>query len=189
VAKAIAEAPKAAWTKILEYTKVSGQIKNGWLLNLKVGHYGTDYMARAWLAAFGIPANAPKDAVYVVGLTDADGQPLDAAHHKYVVRFKSKNDLPPATGFWSLTMYDDQYFFIPNPLNRYTVSPRNSLKANPDGSIDLYLQKDNPGPDKESNWLPAPAARFIPMFRLYWPNETPPSVLDGSWWPPAIQKN
>jgi hypothetical protein len=189
VAKAIEEVPKTAWEKIVEYTKHAGQTQNGWLLNLKVGHYGTDYMARAWLAAFGIPANAPKDAIYVVGVGDADGKPLDAAHHNYLVHFKRESDLPPVNGFWSLTMYDDQYFFIPNPLNRYTVSPRNQLKTNADGSIDLYLQKDNPGPDKESNRLQAPAAGFIPMFRLYWPKEHPPSVLDGSWWPPVIQKH
>jgi hypothetical protein len=163
-------------------------VNQGWLLNLKVGHYATDYMARAWLSAFGIPANAPKDAVYPVGLTDADGQPLDTSKHDYVIRLAPKDDLPPANGFWSITMYDSGYFFIPNPLNRYTLSERNDLKVNADGSIDLYLQKDNPGPDRESNWLPAPDGAFIPMFRLYWPEETPPSVLDGTWWPPRITK-
>lgn len=188
VAAAIESAPKAAWEKIAAYTAESGVVKQGWLVNLKVGHYGTDYMARAWLSAFGIPANAPKDAVYPVGLTDADGAPLDAAKHDYVIRFASRDDLPPAHGFWSLTMYDDGYFFVPNPLNRYTLSERNDLKVNADGSIDLYLQKDNPGPEKESNWLPAPDGGFIPMFRLYWPEESPPSVLDGSWWPPVITK-
>lgn len=189
VAKAVEAAPKAAWAKIDAYTAKSGEVQDGWLVNLKVGHYGTDYMARAWLSAFGIPANAPKDAVYPVGLTDADGEPLDASQHDYVIHFASESDLPPAEGFWSLTMYDDQYFFIPNPLNRYTLSERNTLKKNADGSIDLYLQKGNPGPDKESNWLPAPDGKFIPMFRLYWPREKSPSVLDGSWWPPVIKKN
>jgi hypothetical protein len=189
IAKAIEQAPKAAWEKIAAYTAKSGVIKQGWLINLKVGHYGTDYMARAWLAAFGIPANAPKDAVYPVGLTDADGHKLDASKNNYVIRFASKNDLPPANGFWSLTMYDSGYFFVPNPLNRYTVSARNQLKANADGSIDLYLQNANPGPDKVSNWLPAPDGAFIPMFRLYWPKEASPSVLDGSWWPPVIRKS
>jgi len=189
VAQAIKEAPAAGWKKIVDYTKVSGKTNHGWLLNLKVGHYGTDYMARAWLSAFGIPANAPKDAVYPVGLTDADGDKLDASKHNYVIHFNYDKDLPPANGFWSLTMYDEGYFFIPNKLNRYTLSERNKLKKNADGSIDLYLQKDNPGPDKESNWLPAPNAGFIPMFRLYWPKENPPSVLDGSWWPPAIMKS
>ncbi len=188
VAAAIKAAPKAAWDKIDAYTAQSGTVNQGWLVNLKVGHYGTDYMARAWLAAFGIPANAPKDAVYPVGLTDADGDPLDASKHDYVIHFASKDDLPPANGFWSLTMYDSQYFFVANPLNRYTLSERNQLKTNADGSIDLYLQKDNPGADREANWLPAPDAAFIPMFRLYWPKETKPSVLDGSWWPPQITK-
>ncbi len=189
VAKAIEEAPKSAWEKIAAYTAKSGTVKQGWLINLKVGHYGTDYMARAWLSAFGIPANAPKDAVYPVGLADADGAPLDASKNSYVIHFASKADLPPANGFWSLTMYDSGYFFVPNPLNRYTLSLRDKLKTNPDGSIDLYLQKDNPGGEKEANWLPAPNGAFIPMFRLYWPKETPPSVLDGSWWPPAIRKS
>ena len=188
VAQAVAAAPAAGWKKIADHTRQSGKVHDGWLLNLKVGHYGTDYLARAWLSAFGIPANPPKDAVYPVGLTDADGKPLDAANNKYVLHFRSKADLPPAHGFWSLTMYDTQYFFVPNALNRYTVSPRNNLKTNADGSIDLYLQKDSPGPDKESNWLPAPAGGFIPMFRLYWPKETPPSVLDGTWWPPKITR-
>ena len=189
VAEAIKAAPAAAWAKIDAYTAKSGVVKQGWLINLKIGHYGTDYMARAWLSAFGIPANAPKDAVYPVGLTDADGQPLDTSKNDYVIHFASKDDLPPAQGFWSLTMYDSEYFFIPNALNRYTLSERNDLKSNADGSIDLYLQKDNPGPDKESNWLPAPDGKFIPMFRLYWPKETSPSVLDGTWWPPVIQKS
>jgi hypothetical protein len=189
VAEAVRAAPEAAWEKIAAYTAKSGVVNQGWLVNLKVGHYGTDYMARAWLSAFGIPANAPKDAVYPVGLTDADGHPLDASKNNYVIHFASKDDLPPANGFWSLTMYDSGYFFVPNPLNRYTLSERNQLKRNADGSIDLYLQKDNPGPDKESNWLPAPDGPFIPMFRLYWPKENPPSVLDGSWWPPVVQKS
>lgn len=188
VAAAVEAAPETAWEKIEAYTAQSGEVNQGWLVNLKVGHYGTDYMARAWLSAFGIPANAPKDAVYPVGLRDADGDVLDASKHDYVIRFASEADLPPVEGFWSLTMYDTGYFFIPNPLDRYTLSARTELTKNPDGSIDLYLQKDNPGPDKEANWLPAPDARFIPMFRLYWPKESAPSVLDGSWWPPAISK-
>jgi hypothetical protein len=99
-----------------------------------------------------------------------------------------KDQLPPVNGFWSLTMYNEDYFFVDNPLNRYTLSARNDLKKNADGSVDLYLQHENPGPGKESNWLPAPAGRFIPMLRLYWPKEESPSILDGSWQIPAITK-
>lgn len=75
---------------------------------------------------------------------------------------------------------------VPNALNRYSISPRQDLKANPDGSVDLYLQKDSPGADKESNWLPAPAGKFILMLRLYWPNPENPSILDGTWSIPAV---
>ena len=94
--------------------------------------------------------------------------------------------MPPAKGFWSLTMYDGQYFFVNNPLNRYSISARQNLKANPDGSVDLYIQKDSPGQDKESIWLPAPDGKLILMLRLYWPSENDPSILDGTWRPPAV---
>jgi hypothetical protein len=85
-------------------------------------------------------------------------------------------------------MYDADYFFVDNPLNRYTLSQRNTFKANPDGSIDLYIQHESPGKDKESNWLPAPADKFILMMRLYWPKETKPSLLDGSWKVPQVEE-
>jgi hypothetical protein len=75
---------------------------------------------------------------------------------------------------------------VPNALNRSSISPRQDLKANPDGSVDLYLQKDSPGADKECNWLPAPAGKFILMLRLYWPNPENPSILDGTWSIPAV---
>jgi hypothetical protein len=85
-------------------------------------------------------------------------------------------------------MYDAGYFFVNNPLNRYSISARQSLKANPDGSTDLYIQKDSPGADKEANWLPAPPGDFILMLRMYWPDESDPSIIDGSWTIPAVKK-
>jgi hypothetical protein len=99
-----------------------------------------------------------------------------------------KGQLPPVRAFWSLTMYDSKLFFVENPLNRYTLSQRNNLKFNRDGSVDLYLQASNPGSDKESNWLPAPQGPFVLMLRLYWPNETSPTILNGTWKPPAVQQ-
>jgi hypothetical protein len=186
VAKAIAQAPAAGWGRIAAHTGHGGSIDNGWLHHVTIGHYGTDYLARAWIAAYGIPANEPQDASYMVALADADGQPLDASKHDYVIHFDSRDELPPAHGFWSLTMYDPGYFFVPNALDRHTLSQRDRFKVNADGSIDLYLQKANPGPDKEANWLPAPDSRFIPMLRMFWPKE---QVLDSSWLPPAIRKH
>jgi hypothetical protein len=138
------------------------------------------------ITAIGLGANRPQDAVYPTSETDAEGRSYDGTS-KYVMHF-DKGQLPPVDGFWSLTMYNAEYFFVDNPLNRYTLSARNDLKKNADGSIDLYLQHENPGAEKESNWLPAPAGKFIPMLRLYWPKETPPSIIDGTWKIPAVQK-
>jgi hypothetical protein len=85
-------------------------------------------------------------------------------------------------------MYDKNYFFVQNPINRYSVSARQDLKRNSDGSVDIYIQKDNPGADLEPNWLPAPADKFVLMLRMYWPNESDPSILDGSWTVPPAAK-
>ena len=131
-------------------------------------------------------ANRPQDAVYPTGEVDGDGKPFDGAN-KYTMTF-AKGQLPPVRGFWSLTMYNGDYFFVDNKLNRYTLSERNKLKENDDGSVTLYLQNESPGKDKESNWLPAPKGKFILMLRLYWPKEKDPSILDGSWKPPAVKK-
>jgi hypothetical protein len=184
--EAIKAVPKAAQLKIMDYFKQAGKPINGWMFTTKAGTYGTDYIQRALVTAIGLGANRPQDAVYPTGEKDADGKEFDGATKKYVVHI-DKGQMPPVNGFWSITMYDEKYFFVPNSLNRYTLSARNKFATNADGSIDLYLQADSPGKAKEANWLPAPKAKFIPMLRMYWPKETPPSIIDGSWNPPPIK--
>ena len=184
--EAIKAVPKLGQVKIMEYFK-KVQPTNGWMFTTKTGVYGTDYLDRAMITAIGLGANLPQDAVYPTGQKDGSGNELDAASKKYVMHF-DKGQMPPVDGFWSLTMYDATFFFVPNPLNRYTLSQRNKFITNPDGSVDLYLQADSPGKAKEANWLPAPKAKFVPMLRLYWPKETPPSIIDGTWKPPAINE-
>jgi hypothetical protein len=190
-AAAIKDAPKLGVGKIMGWAKESvatGVNKNinGWLFSTRTGVYGTDYLQRAFITAIGLGANRPQDAIYPTSEADADGKPYVGAS-KYVLHFE-KGQMPPAKGFWSLTMYNAEFFFVDNPLNRYTLSTRNKFKENADGSVDLYLQNANPGADKEANWLPAPAGRFILMLRLYWPQENPPSILDGTWKIPAVVK-
>ncbi len=182
LAKAV---PKFAMVKILEYFRHMKTV-NGWLVTTKTGVYGTDYIQRALITVIGLGANRPQDAIYPTSRFDVSGGHYDGASKKYAMHF-NKGQLPPVNGFWSLTMYDSQYFFVPNPLNRYTLSQRNKFVINADGSMDLYLQADPPGEAKEPNWLPAPKADFIPMLRLYWPKDRPPSILDGTWKPPAIK--
>src|SRR5260370_13348609 len=124
--------------------------------------------------------------------TLADGQVLDGSKHKYTLTFAA-DQFPPVNAFWSVTMYDGKtQLLIENPINRYLInSPMlPGMKKNADGSVTLYIQKDNPGADKESNWLPAPNDLIYLVIRLYWPKATPPSILPADEAPsnaPALQ--
>lgn len=180
--------PEVGFDRIMLQYKINKAIKDerGWAFTTKTGIYGTDYLMRALITAIGLGANRPQDAVYPTSKADAEGRKYNGAN-KYVMNFP-KGHLPPVEGFWSLTMYDSGYFFVNNPLNRYSVSARQNLKTNPDGSTDLYIQKDSPGKDKESNWLPAPSGDFILMMRLYWPEEKKPSIINGTWTIPGAKK-
>jgi hypothetical protein len=179
--------PQIGVDRIMVQFKINSAMQhvNGWNYTTKTGLYGTDYLMRALIAAVGLGANRPQDAIYPTSSKDANDSPYHGANN-YVVHFE-KGQLPPVQGFWSLTMYDSQYFFVPNPLNRYSISPRQNLQANQDGSIDIYVRKESPGKDKESNWLPAPEGNFVLMLRMYWPNENDPSILDGTWVIPQVQ--
>lgn len=181
IQKALSNAPKIALEKILAHKNDAGKNVNGWNFIKPLGSYGNDYLQRAFVAFFGLGANLPQDAIYPTAETDNHGKPL-SGKNKYVLHF-NKGQIPPVKGFWSLTMYNDQYFFVENPLNRYTLSQRDALKQNEDGSIDLYIQKDSPGTEKEANWLPAPQGNFVLMFRFYWPEQ---ALLDAKWEPPAV---
>jgi hypothetical protein len=180
--------PQVAFDRIMLQFKLGKSVKhlNGWLFDTETGLYGIDYLNRAFVTAIGLGANRVQDAVYPTSRQDADGNAYSGAHN-YVMHFP-QGQLPPARGFWSLTMYNDRYFFVDNPLNRYSISPRQDLKTNADGSVDLYIQHESPGKDKESNWLPAPPDKFVLMLRMYWPSEESPSIIDGTWVPPAVQQ-
>ena len=183
----ISTVPKVAQMQIMTHFKAMGKSVNGWLFTTETGLYGTGYLNRALITAIGLGANRPQDAIYPTSETDATGKQYDGASNKYVLHIQ-KGQFPPVDGFWSITMYDANYFFVPNALDRYTLSARNQFVTNPDGSVDLFLQADSPGKEKEANWLPTPRARFILMLRLYWPKATPPSILDGSWVLPAVKQ-
>jgi uncharacterized protein (TIGR02246 family) len=186
VQKGLERAPKAALEKIAAHFKSAGTDVNGWRFMLQVGQYGTDYLQRAFVTWFGLGANRPRDAVYPTSEADAAGKKYSGAG-RYTLTFP-RGQMPPVKGFWSLTMYDAQFFFVANPLNRYTLSQRNKLKENADGSVTLYIQNEPPGQDRESNWLPAPKGDFVLMLRLYWPKEEGPSIFDGTWKPPAVKR-
>jgi hypothetical protein len=181
VAQALQNVPKAGFEKIMAHFQNAGKMENGWVFSTKTGVYGTDYLQRALITAIGLGANRPEDAIYPTSETAANGKPYEGAN-RYVIRF-AKGQMPPVSGFWSLTMYDADYFFVANPLNRYTLSSRNKFQTNKDGSVDLFIQNASPDKGKEANWLPAPAGPFKLMFRFYWPKK---AIIDGTWKMPAV---
>ena len=190
IQQALQDIPKAGFEKIMAWSKGSiatgeNKLVNGWLFTTNTGLYGTNYIQRALITAIGLGANLPQDAIYPTSETDTNGLPYQG-QNKYVMHF-DKGELPPAKAFWSLTLYNAEFFFFDNPLNRYTLSSRDEFKVNLDGSVDLYIQNEDPGPDQRANWLPAPAGRFVLMLRLYWPSQTPPSILDGTWTIPPVK--
>jgi hypothetical protein len=153
-----------------------------WSSSLNVGRYGTNYLLRASTAMTGLAANVPAESTYYFSGPDTDGRPLNGSS-TYRLHFPA-GALPPTgpVGFWSLTMYNENYFLVPNALSRYALGDRSSLAFNPDGSLDLYLSATSP-PGVESNWLPAPDGPFHVYLRVYDPTD---AVLEGTWLPPSI---
>jgi hypothetical protein len=161
-------------------------VGNGWTSPPNGAAWGFDYLSRAATAKSNMYDNAPTTTRYIYRDFDSAGQRLNGAN-KYIVTFK-KDQTPPVSGFWSLTLYNAEHLFFPNPLNRYSLGTKNNktLKLGDDGSLTLYVRSESPRKDKETNWLPAPKdADFSLYIRCYWPNQP---ILDGTWTPPAVEK-
>jgi hypothetical protein len=181
---AINAGAKDGLTDMIAGVKKMGTHVNGWNLAVdNMGTYGTSYRRRAVVALAGLGANPPEDAIYPTAFMDGDGKPLDGSNN-YVPHF-DKGKTPPADAFWSLSMYDDEGFQVPNPINRFVIGDRDKLKFNEDGSLDIYIQAGTPGADKESNWLPSPTSGAMgPTLRIYSPRS---EALDGTWTPPPFK--
>jgi hypothetical protein len=187
-------AMKSGIERIKQKVATLGTDVNGWRVTLNgFGDrqaYAGDWMLRAAAAMAGIYGNSPAEAVYPLLAADSDGNKPDTSTNRYTLTFPA-GELPPVNAFWSVTMYDGKtQLLIENPINRYLInSPMlPDLKKNPDGSLTLYIQKDSPGKDKESNWLPAPDGPAYVVMRLYWPKEDSPSIYNGTWKPPAVER-
>ena len=191
VQAALKDVPEMAVKRMTAAYESLGKDVNGWRVTTVGGHFGTNYLERGAYALKGWPSQLPNVSVFPTTFVDSTGQKLSGAH-KYTLTFP-KGQLPPVNplAFWSITMYENDptgLWFYPNPLNKRTVSPRNQLKFNKDGSLTLYFQHESPGKAKEANWLPAPEGPFALTLRIYWPSTKPPSILDGTWQPPAVKK-
>jgi len=191
---AIGEGMKDGEAKVEKYLAAGMKDINGWKVGSLFGDaafYSGDWLKRAAAAKGGIYGNDAVEAMYPLTKALPNGEPLDGSRHNYTLTFAA-GQFPPVDAFWSVTMYDGKtQFLIKNPIDRYLInSPMlPDMKKNADGSLTLYIQKDSPGADKESNWLPAPNGLIYLVMRLYWPKATPPSILppgEGTWKPPGI---
>jgi len=194
--EAIATGMKEGEARVKQFEASGVKNINGWNIGDWFGDrafYNGDWLKRAAAASAGIYGNDSIEATYPMSKALADGEPLDGSKHNYTLTFPA-GQFPPVNAFWSVTMYDGKnQLLIKNPINRYLInSPMlPNLKKNADGSLTLYIQKDSPGKDNESNWLPAPNDLIYLVMRLYWPKTEAPSILppgEGTWKPPGIVK-
>jgi hypothetical protein len=186
--KAVEDGMADAWQAFAEAKKQvdAGKMTAGDLLGSRE-YLKNNYIYRMLAAVLIIYGNSKQEAMYPVYTVDASGQKLDAAQSRYTLRF-APDQLPPVNAFWSLTMYElPSRLLVANPLNRYLInSPMlPDLKRDADGGLTLYIQRDSPGRDRESNWLPAPSGPFLMFLRLFWPK---PDALDGKWKQPPLQR-
>jgi hypothetical protein len=191
---AVGQGMKEGDAKVDQYLSSGAKDINGWKVGSLFGDraffYG-DWLKRAAAAKGGIYGNDAIEAMYPLTTTLPNGEALDGSKHKYTLRFAA-GQFPPVNAFWSVTMYDGKtQLLIKNPINRYLINspmlPNMKLDAN--GGLTLYIQKDSPGADKESNWLPAPDGPIYLVMRLYWPKTEAPSILppgEGTWKPPGL---
>ena len=180
---AFAAAPRLALDPLSTEIFRSGPVVRGWhFIGQPIGTYATDYLHRASVACNGLGANLPEDARYAVLTANDRGERLNGGS-AFVLHFE-KPEIPPVRGFWSVTVYNEQRYFAENPMNRYALGDRDPLSFNPDGSLDLFIQHDDPGEGKRENWLPTPReGPFSLVLRLYWPKR---EVMSGEWRPPSL---
>jgi hypothetical protein len=162
---------------------------NGWLVPNpdRCGNFGTDYHLRLVVAEIGLLANDAREALYIGCFMDENGEPL-VGGREYTIHYE-EDQLPPVAEFWSFTMYTHPPGFLTeSSINRYAIgSLTPGLQWNEDGSVDIYIQRESPGPDKESNWLPTTpeGELFRIILRMYNPG---PHILNGAWKPQPIRR-
>ncbi|MGV6806411.1 MAG: DUF1214 domain-containing protein, partial [bacterium] len=172
--------------RMLNTTKSQiGKTVNGWSA-ADIAMYGFNYLHRSSVNSLGLGANVKEENFAFTTFVDSEGQPLDGGKSAYHIRFAA-GEKPPVDGFWSLTLYAvASQQLIENPINRYAIGDRTeTLKPNPDGSLDVWVQADEPPADKVGNWLPAPAEPFYIVLRAYEPRA---NLLSGEWTPPYIER-
>lgn len=167
---------------IREKTRQLGAVAHGWSISYAGSRFGDDFLLRAAVAMDQIYVLDKGEALYPVAHLDANGRQLDG-RNSYVLCFRKK-DLPPVDGFWSITLYYEKGFLVPNGIGRYSIGDRTpGIIYGADGSLRLFVQSASPSGSKEANWLPAPEGAFMLMMRLYRPKA---AAVSARWRPPPV---
>jgi hypothetical protein len=165
---------------LLEFRNFGVPLPDNWTTVINSAEFGTDYYTRTAVAKSNIFINRPRETRYFYQDLDANGARLNGLQ-RYTVTFRQ---VPPVKGFWSITLYDKYHFFAPNKLDRFSLGTKSKqLRFEADGSLIINVQKEEPGADKLSNWLPAPDDAFSLYIRAYWPL---PPIQEGRWTPPPV---
>jgi hypothetical protein len=182
--KSAVDADATLVAPLIEFHTWGLQLPYYWSTQNNGADFGVDYFTRTAVARSNIFVNKPTETRYFYQDLDSSGGRLNGAK-RYTVTF-GKDLTPPVNGFWSLTLYNEHHFFVPNDLKRYSIGTKNrQMKYNADGSLTIYVQSDPPDEDRRANWLPAPKdSDFSLYIRAYWPKV---AILDGSWTPPAVK--
>jgi hypothetical protein len=182
IAEGAADAQAAINARITE-----GPFRDGWTVpDPMIGTAGPHILSRATCQLMSLGAFPNVEAIYFYAMRDGENKPLNG-NQKYRLTFPA-GQLPPLNplGFWSLTMYNEAFLLVDNPIDRFIIRPgQPGLTFGSDGSLTLYLQADKPAGVAEGNWLPAPAGAFSVALRTYLPQR---AIQDGTWFPPGIEK-
>ncbi len=181
---ALQAAVDAGMAGLAQGLAASGQLLQGWQVNLGLGDDGSRLPVdqQAMIARYFWGPVPAAEAVYPRAVQASDGEPLDGTK-RYRIHLPG-DDLPPVDAFWSFTVYGEDLFFVPNEINRFSISgDLPGLVRQPDGSVDLLLTHIRPT-DPAVNWLPIPGGPFTLLMRLYLPQA---DVLQGSYRYPPIE--
>jgi len=182
--QAAIDTDKELMQQIHSYSYAGVPVGNGWVAPMNGAEFGTDYFSRAAAAKANIFVNPRREAAYFGQEYDAEKKRLNGAN-AYTITFP-KGQLPPVDGFWSLTLYDADHFFVPNEINRFSLGTKNKdLVYGADGSLTIYVQNERPSDGKAANWLPAPKGEFELFIRAYSPKA---EIMGNTWTPPPVLK-
>ncbi len=169
--------------------RTAGTFRDGWLYtNPAIGVFGQDYQLRATVASSGLASFPQQEAMYLRSDGPA-GQAGFVGPGPWLLRFP-EGRLPPVDAFWSATLYQPapsgQFFLVENAIDRYSIGNRTpGLVQAPDGATEIWIAREDPGPDRYANWLPAPATGpFSIVLRAYLPK---PALFDGRYTLPPIR--